>query len=69
MNRKYHDEEPESYKSDDGFTVFTAEYLLSRGYCCGNGCRHCPYDYSAVKEPKRSMLLLQRKNNEDNQKG
>src|SRR3972149_7235095 len=24
-------------------TVLTEHYLLSRGYCCGNGCRHCPY--------------------------
>ncbi|MCU0356215.1 MAG: DUF5522 domain-containing protein [Cyclobacteriaceae bacterium] len=23
--------------------VFTAAYLLKRGYCCKNGCRHCPY--------------------------
>jgi hypothetical protein len=23
--------------------VFTAAYLLRRGMCCGNGCRHCPY--------------------------
>ena len=27
-----------------GFLVFTAAYLLRRGYCCGNGCRHCPYE-------------------------
>jgi iron complex transport system substrate-binding protein len=26
-----------------GYEVFTAEFHLSRGYCCGNGCRHCPY--------------------------
>lgn len=26
-----------------GFLVFTAHYLLRRGFCCGNGCRHCPY--------------------------
>jgi len=24
--------------------VFTAQYHLRRGYCCGSGCRHCPYD-------------------------
>ncbi len=24
--------------------VFTAQYLLKRGYCCNTGCRHCPYD-------------------------
>jgi len=23
--------------------VFTAQYHLKRGYCCGSGCRHCPY--------------------------
>ena len=23
--------------------VFTAQFHLRRGYCCGNGCRHCPY--------------------------
>ncbi len=26
-----------------GFTVLTAAYLAWRGYCCENGCRHCPY--------------------------
>jgi hypothetical protein len=26
-----------------GFSVFTAEFLARRGYCCGSGCRHCPY--------------------------
>jgi hypothetical protein len=29
---------------DTGYAVFTAEFLGSRGFCCGNGCRHCPYD-------------------------
>ncbi|HTC69573.1 MAG TPA: DUF5522 domain-containing protein [Acidothermaceae bacterium] len=27
-----------------GLFVLTADYLARRGYCCGNGCRHCPYD-------------------------
>jgi iron complex transport system substrate-binding protein len=26
-----------------GFNVFTADFLTRRGYCCGYGCRHCPY--------------------------
>lgn len=26
-----------------GFSVFTAEFLASRRYCCESGCRHCPY--------------------------
>lgn len=27
----------------NGLYVFTAKYLKERGYCCGNGCKHCPY--------------------------
>jgi Family of unknown function (DUF5522) len=30
-----------------GFEVFTEAALLERGSCCGNRCRHCPYDYAA----------------------
>jgi hypothetical protein len=26
-----------------GLSVLTAAYLARRGYCCGSGCRHCPY--------------------------
>ncbi|MCX6129349.1 MAG: DUF5522 domain-containing protein [Proteobacteria bacterium] len=26
------------------FMVFTEAYHLRRAYCCGNSCRHCPYD-------------------------
>lgn len=31
------------YYIENGFKVFTEEYHLKRGYCCKNGCRHCPY--------------------------
>lgn len=31
------------YHMEGGLLVFTAWYHLRRGYCCGNGCRHCPY--------------------------
>jgi len=24
--------------------ALTAAFLLARGYCCGNGCRNCPYE-------------------------
>ena len=27
-----------------GAWVFTALAHAYRGYCCGNGCRHCPYE-------------------------
>lgn len=33
----------DSYLDEDGRVVFTAEYHIKRGYCCGSGCRHCPY--------------------------
>ncbi len=26
-----------------GFSVFTADFLAARDYCCESGCRHCPY--------------------------
>ena len=50
------------YFNEKGLLTFTSKYLLDRGYCCGNGCRHCPYNYEGVPEPKRSFLLEQRQN-------
>ena len=35
----------EDYYLENGNLVFTAKYLLRRGYCCRSGCRHCPYGY------------------------
>lgn len=49
------------YYNNNGLVVMTAEYLLQRGYCCGNGCKNCPYDYKMVPEPKRTQLLQKRK--------
>lgn len=60
MKKLNDDDFVESYSNSDGLIVFTAEYLLQRGYCCGNGCKHCPYDYKNVLEPKRSDLLKKR---------
>jgi hypothetical protein len=33
---------------DTGLFVLTAAWLASRGTCCDNGCRHCPY---VIDEP------------------
>ncbi len=42
--------EPDDYyMSPEGYLVFTEKYLLKRGYCCENGCRHCPYGFDAKK--------------------
>lgn len=38
-------QEGDTYKSEAGYIVFTEQYLLRRGYCCKNGCKHCPYGY------------------------
>ena len=36
-------EEGLDYYFENGLMVLSAEYLRKRGYCCNNGCRHCPY--------------------------
>jgi hypothetical protein len=38
-----------------GLWIMTKEYLLSRGSCCGSGCRNCPYD-------KEEFAIASRKN-------
>ncbi len=38
------------YFNEEGFMVFTAAYLLKRGYCCQSGCRHCPYGFHQGQE-------------------
>mmetsp|Transcript_30623 Transcript_30623/g.37399 ORF Transcript_30623/g.37399 Transcript_30623/m.37399 type:complete len:166 (+) Transcript_30623:95-592(+) len=37
-----------------GFTVFTEIQHLQRGKCCGNRCRHCPYEWANVPPSKKS---------------
>jgi len=34
---------------ENGYMVFTAQYLKRRGYCCKNNCRHCPYEFGTGK--------------------
>jgi hypothetical protein len=33
------------YINEQGYWVFTETYHLLRGYCCNNGCKHCPYGF------------------------
>lgn len=42
--------EGEDFYREGAFLVFTARYHLRRGYCCGSGCRHCPYDAGVKRE-------------------
>lgn len=48
------------YYDEHGYMVLTEKYHLAKGHCCGYGCRHCPYDFDCVPEPKRSDLLTKR---------
>jgi Family of unknown function (DUF5522) len=34
--------------------IFTALFHSQRGQCCGNGCRHCPYN---PKHKKGNKIL------------
>ena len=39
----------QDYYIENGYRVLTAYFLINRGYCCGNGCRHCPYHPQHMK--------------------
>jgi hypothetical protein len=54
------------YYNKEGFVVLTEQYHLAKGYCCGNGCKHCPFEYDNVPQPRRSELLQLKKNTEKN---
>jgi hypothetical protein len=36
------------YYFEDGLMVLTEYFLKKRGYCCGNDCRHCPYQKDVI---------------------
>ena len=56
-------EHTDFYYDENGYVVFTEAYHKAKGYCCGHGCRHCPFEYESVPEPRRTQLMEQRKNN------
>jgi hypothetical protein len=46
--------EGRDYYWEGAVIVFTARYLLARGYCCDSGCRHCPF---GEREPDTPVNL------------
>ena len=52
-----------SYKEDIHYymegerVIFTALFHIERGQCCGNGCRHCPYE----PKHKKGNQIMQEK--------
>ena len=51
------------YYNEQGYIVLTAKFHLERGHCCGNGCKHCPYEYKNVPEPRRTALIAAKNEN------
>ncbi|MRG46817.1 hypothetical protein GFS24_16980 [Chitinophaga sp. SYP-B3965] len=49
------------YYNEQGYMVLTEKYHRERGYCCGNGCLHCPFDYEKVPDDKKERLLAARR--------
>ncbi len=45
----------DDFYMENGKFVLTERYHLRRGFCCGNGCRHCPFNYDAVPEGTRAQ--------------
>jgi hypothetical protein len=41
-----------------GYQVFTSISLMKKGYCCGNVCRHCPFNYENVGKTKPEMKAI-----------
>lgn len=41
--------ENQEYYLENGKVIFTDSFHLKRGSCCGNNCRHCPYEKPPVK--------------------
>jgi hypothetical protein len=37
------------YFDENGLFVLTETYLKKRGFCCKNGCKHCPYKEKVSK--------------------
>jgi hypothetical protein len=40
---------PSHFYEENGRTVFTEEYHIDRGYCCGLGCLNCAYVPKHIK--------------------
>ena len=46
------------YYVENGLMVLTGTYLSRRGFCCGSGCRHCPYPAEIRDQSRKSSSSL-----------
>jgi len=53
------------YYLENGKVVFTPNYHIERGYCCGSGCRHCPYDPKHLKGNNKLDELWEKINHQN----
>jgi hypothetical protein len=45
--------------------IFTSLFHIERGQCCGNGCKHCPYD----PKHKKGNVVMAKENLKFNNNG
>ncbi|HMT07126.1 MAG TPA: DUF5522 domain-containing protein [Pyrinomonadaceae bacterium] len=50
--------EGRDYYFENGLLVMTERFHLDRGYCCGNACRHCPYEHEAVPKGQSNHTAI-----------
>ena len=48
---------PSDFYIENGLKVMTEEFHIRRGYCCGSGCRHCPFE---PKHQKGNITLSEK---------
>jgi hypothetical protein len=41
------------YYLENGLLIFTEAYHIQRGFCCGNKCRHCPFEPAHEKGSRK----------------
>jgi hypothetical protein len=56
--RKRRPEVGKDFVWEGGRFVFTREYLLSLGECCGNDCPRCPYKGQAAMNHENSIRRM-----------
>jgi hypothetical protein len=62
---KLNKNDKELYYLENGKVVFTPKYHLERGYCCGSGCRHCPFEPIGLKDNTKLNELWQKINQQN----
>lgn len=49
------------YLSPEGYKIFTEKFHLKRGYCCTNGCKHCPYQDKGKNKQRKNLSFKNKK--------